>query len=196
VLRAGDREWFVMADVCGHGLPAGLIMIMCQTALHVVLRAQPEIDPASALSQINRLLKGNLERFGSSSYVAMTLFRRSAADLIEYAGLHEEFLVYRAATGAVELCPTSGTWLGVVDDLAPLLTVERMTLAEGDVLLLFTDGLVEARGAGGRMWGREALAALLEASGALPLPTIRARILAALEGYRSADDVSLFLLRR
>jgi serine phosphatase RsbU (regulator of sigma subunit) len=197
VVRAGGREWFVMADVCGHGLAAGQIMIMCQTALHAVLRGQPDVDPATALAQVNQLLKANLARFRSSTYVAATLFRYTPDGTLEYAGLHEDVLVYRQASASVEVHPTSGTWLGIVDELAPLLQVERLELAPGDVLLLYTDGLIDARAPqGGRSWGRDALEELLAASGTLPLSTIRARILAAVESYRRSDDVTLLLLRR
>jgi predicted ATPase/serine phosphatase RsbU (regulator of sigma subunit) len=197
VVRAGGHEWFVMADVCGHGLAAGLIMIMCQTALHAVLRGQPEIDPVTALAQVNQLLKANLERFRASTYVAATLFRYGPDGSLEYAGLHEDILIYRHASGSVEVHATSGTWLGIVDELAPLLRIERLQLAPGDVLLLYTDGLIDARPhEGGAPWGREALEALLASSGTLPLETIRARILAAVEPYRRTDDVTLLLLRR
>jgi serine phosphatase RsbU (regulator of sigma subunit)/tRNA A-37 threonylcarbamoyl transferase component Bud32/tetratricopeptide (TPR) repeat protein len=197
VIHSHGVDWFAIGDVCGHGLPAGLIMIMCQTALHAVLLGQSDVDPASALVQVNRLLKQNLERFQSSTYVALTLFRHHGDGMIEYAGLHEDLLVYRARSGQVEAKQTNGTWLGILEDLAPILTVSRLQLELGDTLLLYTDGVTEARTpVDGEMLGRVGLEKVLSESGTLPLDTIKARILAVLENYRSSDDITLFLLRR
>ena len=64
---------------------------------------------------------------------------------VRHAGLHQDMLVYRAATGQVEVIETRGVWLGLVDDARPLLEDSSFELKEGDVLLLFTDGLIEAR---------------------------------------------------
>jgi serine phosphatase RsbU (regulator of sigma subunit) len=196
VISVDGFDWFVIGDVCGHGLPAALVMIMCQTALHAVLHLQPDIGPAAALSQVNALLKANLERFRESKYVAATLFRHAGDGVIEYAGLHEDILVYRHAEGSVEAHAATGTWLGIVDEIEPLLTVHRLQLAPGDVLALYTDGLTDARNADGELWGRQRLAELLKENGKAPLATIKARILAAVAGHQQTDDVTLFLMRR
>jgi sigma-B regulation protein RsbU (phosphoserine phosphatase) len=195
VLRAGDCDWFVIGDVCGHGLPAGLIMVICQTALHAVLQGQPDIDPAQALGQVNRVLKANLERFLESKYVAITLFRHLGDGAFEYAGLHEDLLIFRREHNTVEICSTEGTWLGVVPDIVPLIPVRQFQLAPQDVLVLYTDGVIDARTPDGSMWGRQGLERLLASCGRLPLETIKERILAELAGYRTSDDVTLFLLR-
>lgn len=196
VMRAGGCDWFVVGDVCGHGLPAGLIMVICQSALHAVLHGQPGIDPAQALSQVNRVLKANLERFQETKYVAITLFRHLGDGVIEYAGLHEDLLIYREQSGEVEVEPTSGTWLGIVPDIMPLIPVRRLQLAPGDVLALYTDGVIDSRTSDGGMWGREGLQQLLRECGNLPLPTIKGRIVSELTNYRQTDDVTLLLLRR
>ena len=196
VLHAGSCDWFVVGDVCGHGLPAGLIMVICQTALHAVLQGQPDINPAQALNQVNRVLKANLERFHESKYVSITLFRHLGDGVIEYAGLHEDLVIYRRASDTVEVFPTEGTWLGVVPDLLPLISLRQIRLEPSDVLVLYTDGVTDARAKDGRLWGREGLTRLLQGCGRLPLETIKARILAELASYRRNDDVTLFLLRR
>ena len=96
VMRAGGCDWFVVGDVCGHGLPAGLIMVICQTALHTVLHGQPDINPAQALAQVNHVLKESLERFHESKYVAITLFRHPGEGAFEFAGLHEDLVILPA----------------------------------------------------------------------------------------------------
>jgi serine phosphatase RsbU (regulator of sigma subunit) len=196
VLHAGGCDWFVIGDVCGHGLPAGLIMVICQTALHAVLQGQPDINPAQALSQINRVLKANLERFHESKYVAITLFRHLGDGLIEYAGLHEDLVIYRRATDTIDVYPTEGTWLGVVPNITPLIPVRQVRLGPADVLALYTDGVIDARVPDGSMWGRAGLERLLRDCGRLPLETIKDRIVAELAGYRKTDDITLVLLRR
>jgi serine phosphatase RsbU (regulator of sigma subunit) len=97
----------------------------------------------------------------------------------------------------VEAHATRGTWLGILDDVAPLVGVDQLELAPGDVLLVYTDGVTEARApADGSMLGRDGLQRLLEESGRLPLETIKERIVATVREYRSTDDVTLMLLRR
>jgi serine phosphatase RsbU (regulator of sigma subunit) len=74
--------------------------------------------------------------------------------------------------------------------------VRRIELAAGDVLALYTDGVIDARTSDGSKWGQAGLVKLLRDCGDLPLETIKARVLGALSKLRQTDDITLFLLRR
>ena len=77
---------------------------------------------------------------------------------MRYSGLHQDILIYRASSGAVERIETRGMWIGPVDDIAPLLRDDMLELTSGDIVLLFTDGITEAM-VGGKRFGTDGLAA-------------------------------------
>jgi len=79
---------------------------------------------------------------------------------VTYAGLHQDVLVYRARTKRVERIATRGIWMGLVDDISELLEDDRFEMHDGDVLLLYTDGVTEFT-ANDNMLGTDGLADML-----------------------------------
>ena len=89
----------------------------------------------------------------------------------------------------------AGTLLGIVPD--PVLSDQRLGLSPGDVLLLYTDGLIESRTPQG-LFGTERLAALLASCGGLDAGAVAGRIEDAVVGvpqHTAVDDVALLVLR-
>ncbi len=117
---------------------------------------------------------------------------------ITFAGKHQDILVWRKATGTVETVPTSGTWMGIVEDLAGKLKDATIEIAEGDTVLLFTDGITEAMSAKGEMFGQERLTAALTRHGALEAEQILLGILDEVNAFQAgqADDITLLILKR
>jgi hypothetical protein len=72
VLEVGGVEWVLIGDVSGHGVPAGLIMMMCQTSVRSVLAANPNIGPDELLALVNRTLTQNIERLGEDKYMTIS----------------------------------------------------------------------------------------------------------------------------
>jgi serine phosphatase RsbU (regulator of sigma subunit) len=96
------------------------------------------------LARVNASIRHNVQKIGRDQYMTITALRLDGG-LVRHAGLHQDMLVYRAASGQVEVIETRGVWLGLVDEAKPLLEDSSFEMNEGDVLLLFTDGLIEAR---------------------------------------------------
>lgn len=200
IIRAGQGAWVFVGDVSGHGVPAGLIMMMTQTAVRSAVAAGQALGvpltPKGVLDVANRSLRYNVERIGRGQYVTATALRIEG-DRVSYAGLHQDILVYRAQPGKVERVETGGIWLGVVDDVEPLLDDARLELAPGDVVLLHTDGISEAK-RGGTMLGAAGLAALFE--GAVTNQSSAEEIVRAmfraLEDAVIEDDATLVAIRR
>jgi len=194
VLRVGGVDWVLIGDVSGHGVPAGLVMMMCQTAVRAVLERDPHLEPGELLALVNRALTQNIKRLGEDKYMTLQAFRRDKDGGFTHAGLHQDLFVYRASTGKVEDHKSNGMWLGIIDDLAGMFRTERLTLDEGDVLLLFTDGITEAK-RDGKMLDNDGLAKLLETHGALSPSEIVDRILSELSSYETDDDVSIVVIK-
>ncbi len=76
VIHTPDAEWILIGDVSGHGVPAGLIMMMCQTAVRTVLESEPSIMPDRLLTRVNSVLTTNIRQLGEDKYMTISALRR------------------------------------------------------------------------------------------------------------------------
>jgi len=106
-------------------------------------------------------------------------------------------LVLRAETGQVELVPTLGTWVGATRDIDDATEESRCRLRDGDVLVLYTDGVIEAQNGRGEQFGVERLSRELCRLGREPAAEIRDRLCAAVTGFmvEQKDDIALLVAR-
>lgn len=192
-----DGCWIGIGDVTGHGINAGLVMMMLQTAIATAI-GEGGADPASVLVQVNRVLYDNIRhRLGARDHVTCSLLRLYADGRVLVAGRHEPLLVWRAADHRCEEIDVAGTWLGLARDIARATSVATHTLAPGDVLVLHTDGLVEAADATGTRFELPRLVDLVTAT----LPAPPASLVAAVRERATAwttartDDITLVAIR-
>lgn len=197
VLDIAGRGWVLIGDVSGHGVESGLIMMMAQTSVQSLVRSKPHMEPSQVIDQVNRVLKDNIARLGTERYMTLTAIRLEGS-AVKFSGKHQDILVYRGATGGVEVIPTGGAWVGVVDDLLPYLSDRQLSMHPGDIMLLFTDGLTEAANEAGEFFGQERLGFLLRELANLPARQIAKRILGEAQKFQAAqcDDMTLVVLRK
>ena len=191
--------WVGIGDVSGHGLDAGLMMLMIQSGLGALMRRDADASPASLVCDLNRMLHDNVRvRLGRDDFASLTLVRFHPDGRFVFAGAHEDILVWRASSGRVEQIPTLGTWVGAVADVERDMENQEGRLGDGDVMLLYTDGITEAQDAGGTQFGIERFTALLESMHAEPATAICARVFAESAAWSPArvDDQTLVVLRR
>lgn len=194
VISHDGNDWVLIGDVSGHGVPAGLIMMMAQTAVRTVLNKSTDIAPSRLLAVVNAVLTRNIHRLGESKYMTMTAVRIDPEGELVFAGLHQDLLIYRHAAQTVETVETEGMWLGIMEDIGGLSPDLRLRLAPGDCLLLYTDGVTEAVAENGAMLGAEGLIDLLAARGRHTPDDIRESVFSRLERYETDDDVTLLVL--
>src|SRR5262249_14369988 len=96
VLNVGDRDWLVIGDVSGHGVPAGLLMMMVQPSLEVAIGQNPNISPLDALSVINSTITANVKHLGDDRYMTITLLATYKDGRFLFSGLHQDLMVHRA----------------------------------------------------------------------------------------------------
>jgi serine phosphatase RsbU (regulator of sigma subunit) len=115
---------------------------------------------------------------------------------VTFAGAHEEILLWRT-TGKYERIATTGTWLGAVRDIEKATQDQTLQLQPGDLMVLYTDGLIESRSRAGKQFGFERLAALVEQHRSESADNIRKRILARLRRWtaQQEDDVTVIVVR-
>jgi serine phosphatase RsbU (regulator of sigma subunit) len=191
--------WLGIGDVSGHGLNAGLIMLMIQSGLGSLMRADAAADPARLLGVVNRTLYENVrQRLGRDDFATLSLLRFFPNGRFLVAGAHEDILVWRAGGGRCEQIPTEGTWLGIAERTENDNHNREGRLEDGDVMLLYTDGITEARDEHDEQFGVGRLTEALAELCARPVVEICSEILARVRAWapRPEDDQTIVALRR
>ncbi len=205
VINAGDMDWIVIGDVSGHGVPAGLIMMMVQTSIRVTLNQNKTLEPSKLLAIINKTISYNIKQMGEDKYMTITVMAAHKNGEFIFSGLHQDILIYNSGLCKVDTVETSGMWLGVVDDIEGLNQNEKLKLNIGDVMLVFTDGITEAwyresvrneRDPDRDMFGSRRLIDTFTRLGDRSTNEIKNGILKELEGYKCEDDVTMIILKR
>ena len=158
---AGDRWAFFLGDVCGKGPEAASLTSLTRYTLRAAAHHDP--DPASALTTLNAVLHERYTGDGNPRYCTCIfgIIEPGGEDgptTVRLAsGGHPPALVLRS-DGRAEFLPTPGGLLIGIVPGAPIGTAETV-LAPGDTVVLYTDGLTEARTGPGRddLYGEDAL---------------------------------------
>ena len=193
--RPNQRLLLVVADVAGKSVPAALLTATLQASLHT-LAALPGTLP-ELVGRVNHFaceqsLQGR--RF-TTAFIAE--LEPATGDFI-YVNAGHNWPVLRHASGAIERLEAGGLPLGIRAAL-PYQTGSA-TLAPGDLLLIFTDGLVEAEDAQAREFGEDRMLPSLEASRGAPAAEVLKRLMASVDAFvgltRQHDDITCLALRR
>jgi serine phosphatase RsbU (regulator of sigma subunit) len=195
-----QQTWaFVLGDVSGKGAEAAAVSAATRYTLRAV--ASPGLSPASTLREVNAVLQAQTESERHCTLVHGHLRPPGQDDtpgaplriVLSLAGHHWP-LVLRA-DGRVEEVGTLGTALALFDD--PELHDAEVELAPGEVLCVFTDGLVEAR-RGGDQFGSERVAELLHSHRGLSADGLAGAVLdgvRAFHGEELVDDLAMLVVR-
>ena len=193
LFATGEDHWFaVIGDVCGKGAEAAAVTALARYTIRAA--AAQRSSPAAILRWVNEAML----REGSSRFCTIAVAHldrsRPTTRLTVAVGGHPAPLVLRA-DGSVEEAGAGGTLIGLVDD--PKLSEATTTLAAGDAVLLYTDGVTEAE-APHHMWTPQELEAVVAAAaGATAQELVDHVADAALSGLEAAprDDVAMLALR-
>ena len=190
------RTMVVIADVSGHNLASGMVMVSARAMLRTLAMAHDE--PQDVFSAVAGAMYADLtttERFLTAAAVALEPNRGS----IDYVSAgHNDLIVYRAATDKAERYPSAGTIFGFLPE--PEYDQSEIALAPGDCVLLYTDGIPEATDQNGEMFGEDRLAALFaqlapNGSAQRILDGIVAELNDYQHGQVGSDDVTAVVIR-
>jgi PAS domain S-box-containing protein len=198
LFAVGREAWMLaIGDVCGKGTEAAVLTGVVRSTIRALALAVPAgaPGPADVLTGVNAALL--LEAGARALATAACAVVRPAPDgfaVTLSAGGHPPALVLRAG-GAVEEVEAPGRMLGVAP--SPRLTTAELVLGPGDLLLLYTDGILDAR-SGRETFGEQRLRdALGAATGGAASTVVRAvdRAVRAFAPGRPRDDKALMALR-
>jgi hypothetical protein len=188
------RLALAVGDVAGHGVSSGLVMSMAKSALAVQVSFDPQVE--SVFRTLNRTVYQTARKrlLATLCYALLDPIRRE----LLYASAGHLYPYRVTAAGKVEALEASGYPLGVRRTIEVEPRLAR--LEPGDTLVLYSDGLVEARAQGDDdLFGFERLEASLARHAGLSVERIRDGLLADVASFtgsdRREDDMTIVVVR-
>ena len=188
------RLGIVIADVSGVGVSASLLMASLRASLHAEIAVTPDL--AELAARLNDFVHGS-----SDSHIFVSFFigrlDRDTGEIAYVNAGHNPPLVLDAK-GSRRFLESTGFCLGMF----PAVTYETKTvrLKAGDVLCLYTDGIIESRNKAKDEFGDQRLASELKAEAGLPAREIRDKLFDGVFAFTACkepgDDMTLVIVKR
>ncbi len=155
-IRLTDTQhMFVLGDVSGRGLNASMNMIIMKTFIRTFLTQSN--DFIELLNTLNKFIKQNLPR--GTFFAGTFLILDSTDNMLYYVncGVPGIFLFSKSYNNVIEI-QGDGKVLGFVNDISKLISVKKIQLNPGDVILTCTDGITESTSLRGEEYGKTRIA--------------------------------------
>jgi serine phosphatase RsbU (regulator of sigma subunit) len=194
-LPLSSGQWMgVLADVSGKGMPAALLSSMVLGALNMEFRSR--IDPQEVLNRVNQLL---CEKSLAFQFVTLFLFLLSPDGGGKFISAgHNAAYLFRTGTGQIEELLPDAHFLGMFDFAC--YESRALHLDQGDILVVYSDGLTDAENPMGEMFGEKRLLEIIRQAGPLGSPAVEQNILRAIEdfteGMPQTDDITLVVVEK
>lgn len=189
-----DLLHMVIADVTGKGVPAAMFMALCRTVIRT--EARNGRSPAELLRRTNQFLVS--EQRSRTFLTAFFATLNIQTGELRYAiGGHDRPYWLQAGNGRLQQLTGQGMLLGAF----PTIRVEEntITLAPGDTLILYTDGITEAR-RGPDLFDEAGLEAVIIAQAGATAQQLSQKVLEAVDQFSGdtpqSDDITLVILKR
>jgi len=192
VVRQPDgRFTAIIGDVCGRGAGAAALTGLARHTVETILETGGE--PDDAVRQLNgKMLRNKVGKFLTMATVTFGAAGPEGLPIRSLTAGHPPPMIVRR-DGRVEETACLGQLVGVV--AVPSLTLVDDVLQPGDCVVLFTDGLIEARDEAGAFFGDTDLETTLAALHDLPLPRMANTLVAGDGRYAVDDDAAVLLIR-
>lgn len=180
-----------IADVVGTGIPAALLMSNLQAAVRAF--ATEAAQPAELCQQVNRILCGRIAegRFISFFYCRIDV----ALGVLTYTNAGHYLPIVVHADGSTARLSEGGTVLGIFPDAT--YDQEHVQIMSGDRIILFTDGVTEARNGEDEEYGEDRLVAAAIANRCCSAPALEARLTQEVSNFSHGqlqDDATLIVV--
>jgi sigma-B regulation protein RsbU (phosphoserine phosphatase) len=189
-----NRVVVAVADVAGKSIPAAMLMATFQASLKTLSTAQVPLPELA--SNMNRYAYGNSQgglRFTTAFLAEYDTVRRT----LDYINAGHNNPILRRASGQIERLDIGGLPLGIMPEVK--YQCGQVTLAPGDWLVIFTDGLVEAENARQEEYGETRLLGALERGKSVEPRDLLKQLMAEVDLFvgntPQHDDVTCMLLK-
>ena len=189
----------VVADVSGKGVPGSLVMTMTRSMLHIAARDNQ--SPQQTIIEVNNCLAPDMNPGMFVTMAYLVLDTRTREIRLVRAG-HNAPLLYSARHGQVIDLHPKGIAIGLDREgalFSSQLETQKFTLQPGDILVLYTDGIVEGKDPSGNDFGDDRLHQLITETRELSAQEILNTILQDLQAHQKSaeqsDDITLLVLK-
>ena len=189
----------VVADVSGKGIPGSLVMTMTRSMLHMAARENR--SPKDTIIEVNNCLAPDMNPGMFVTLAYLVLDTRTREIRLVRAG-HNAPLLYSARHGQVIDLHPKGSAIGLEREgslFSSQLETQKFTLQPRDILVLYTDGIVEGKDPGGNDFGDDRLQQLITETRELSAQEILNTILQDLQAHQKSaeqsDDITLMVLK-
>ena len=192
-----------IGDVTGHGLESGMLMLMTQMGVRTLMNSN-ETDPVRFLDVLNRTIYDNVERVEAGKNLTLSLLdysRVNGGGRLRLSGQHEDVIIVRKS-GDVEIVDTTmlGFPVGLDRQIADFVDETSIELQPGDGVVLYTDGITEAKNMSRELYGLERLAESVRRHWAHPVQVVKEKVLADVRAYvgkqKILDDITLLVMKQ
>jgi serine phosphatase RsbU (regulator of sigma subunit)/anti-sigma regulatory factor (Ser/Thr protein kinase)/transposase len=156
----------VVADVSGKGVPGSLVMTMIRTALR--MEARGNRSASDVMAKMNAFVTEDMKKgmFVTMFYVVLDSVNRA----VTYASAgHNPMILYRGESDATYFLKPKGIPVGIDvpdgDLFRRTISVEKLTLRQDDMLVIYTDGITEAMNGDREQFGEARLLAAIKKHG-------------------------------
>ncbi|MBO5589644.1 MAG: SpoIIE family protein phosphatase [Acidaminococcaceae bacterium] len=188
-----------IADVSGKGVPAALFMAISKTILKSAVLTSEKASLARLVEKANRrICANNMEMMFVTAFIGVLDLRTGRMDAVNCG--HNPPLAFYKATGRFEYLPLKKTGVVLGIDAEAAYREERLKLAHGDMLYLYTDGVTEAMDPEGRQYSEARLRDCLNRTGGSGtakdiLEAVQQDVAAFAGSAEQSDDITMVGLR-
>ena len=190
----------VVADVSGKGVPGSLVMTMIRTALR--MEARGNRSASDVMARMNTFVTEDMKKgmFVTMFYVVLDSVNR----IVTYASAgHNPMILYRGESDATYFLKPKGIPVGIdapdADLFRRTISVERLTLQQDDMLVIYTDGITEAMNPGRDQFGEPRLLAAIKKYGHLTAQEFTEALDREIHEFTSGaaqnDDITLVAIK-
>jgi serine phosphatase RsbU (regulator of sigma subunit) len=196
----------VIGDVSGKGVAAGLLMAMAKTAVHTL--SQEESSPKEILLKTNNILSQHIGGHKFMTMLYLTWDPEGKKFFYSSAG-HEHILIYRSNLASEGVAPqgtspnveailSGGFMLGMMPDIGQFLEDKSIVMNSKDKVVLYTDGVTEARNPSEEFFGLPRLIEAVSVHGSEPakelLCSIKDEVYTFIGTREQYDDITLVVM--
>jgi len=192
------RHLLYVGDSTGHGIPAGIVMVMVDVLLETFVEMENTLK--GMVIKLNQYLKPHLK---PSMFMTMILLEWIPQESkLRWAGAGHEHLIHvKTKKGEVEVTKAGGLAVGMLPDIGKFIQESEITLEDEDFVVLYSDGIVEAKNVTGQMYTLERLKNFLQQQAGAEVSTetlfekIAIDVGRFMEGCTQLDDMTLIVMK-
>jgi sigma-B regulation protein RsbU (phosphoserine phosphatase) len=191
---SNSRIGVMIADVSGKGVPAALFMALSRIVVRVT--AMWFKKPSEVISFANPIISNN-SKTGMFVTLFYSIFDNKTRTMTYVNAGHNPPIMYHKNTGTIEELGLTGVAVGALDDAR--YEQQELKLSQGDVIVMYTDGITEAVNGSDEMYDVPRLIGLILEKSACPAQEIMDAIIGSVFTFSANqpqfDDITLMVVR-